>query len=44
MELNPLYVDVAVRRLQEFTGGVAILEGDGHTFQEVAAERGRAAA
>lgn len=44
MELNPLYVDVAVRRWQEFTGGVAILEGDGHTFQEVAAERGRAAA
>lgn len=40
MELNPIYVDVAVRRWQEFTGGVAILEGDGHTFQEVAAARG----
>ncbi|MHB0784421.1 DNA-methyltransferase [Bradyrhizobium sp. 5.13L] len=45
MELNPLYVDVAVKRWQDFTGGVAILDGDGHTFQEVAVARGvRAAA
>lgn len=40
MELNPAYVDVAVRRWQEFTGGVAILDGDGHTFAEVARARG----
>lgn len=44
MELNPLYVDVAVRRWQEFTGGIAVLENDGHTFPEVAAERGSRAA
>jgi site-specific DNA-methyltransferase (adenine-specific) len=45
MELNPAYVDVGVRRWQEFTGGIAILEGDGHSFEEVAATRGiRAAA
>lgn len=40
MELNPEYVDVAVRRWQNFTGGVAILDGDGHTFAEVAQARG----
>jgi len=40
MELNPAYVDVAVRRWQDFTGGVAILDGDGHTFAEVARARG----
>lgn len=44
MELNPLYVDVAVRRWQEFTGGVAILDGDGHTFAEVSAVRQKLAA
>lgn len=45
MELNPLYVDVAVKRWQDFTGGIAILDRDGHTFQEVAVARGvRAAA
>ncbi|MCA1381286.1 DNA methyltransferase [Bradyrhizobium sp. BRP23] len=40
MELNPAYVDLAVRRWQDFTGGVAILDGDGHTFAEVARARG----
>jgi site-specific DNA-methyltransferase (adenine-specific) len=39
MELNPLYVDVAVRRWQEFTGRVAILENDGRTFGEIAEQR-----
>lgn len=37
VELNPLYVDVAVRRWQKFTGKVATLEADGRTFDEVAA-------
>lgn len=39
IELNPAYVDVAVRRWQEFTGQKATLEGDGRTFDEIAVER-----
>jgi DNA modification methylase len=40
IELNPLYVDVAIRRWQAFTGETARLEGNGHDFHAVAAERG----
>ena len=40
IELNPAYVDVAVRRWQEFTGGGAVLEGDGRSFAEIAAAAG----
>lgn len=40
IELHPAYVDVAVRRWQAFTGRVAILEGDGRSFDLVAAARG----
>lgn len=39
MELDRAYVDVAVKRWQEFTGQDATLEGDGRTFSEIAAER-----
>lgn len=39
IELNPAYVDVAVKRWQEFTGQDATLEGDGRTFNEIAAHR-----
>lgn len=39
IELNPAYVDVAVRRWQDFTGEKARLESDGRAFEEVAAER-----
>jgi DNA modification methylase len=39
MELEPRYVDVAVRRWQAFTGLDACLLGDGHSFAVVAAER-----
>lgn len=39
MELDPVYVDLIVRRWQAFTGHAAKLEGDGRTFDEVAAER-----
>jgi len=39
MELDPLYVDVAVRRWQAATRVDVILTGDGRTFEEVAAER-----
>jgi DNA modification methylase len=35
VELNPAYVDVAVKRWQEFTGKTATLEGDGRTFSEI---------
>jgi DNA modification methylase len=36
IEITPAYVDVAVKRWQEFTGQFATLEGDGRTFDEVA--------
>ncbi|MER9355541.1 site-specific DNA-methyltransferase [Mesorhizobium sp. M0514] len=41
IELNPAYVDVAVTRWQSFTGEQATLEGDGRTFDMIAAERSR---
>lgn len=39
IELSPEYVDVAVMRWQNFTGGQAVLEGDGRTFAEVSKAR-----
>ena len=39
VEIEPLYVDIAIRRWQDFTGQEATLEGDGRTFAEVARER-----
>jgi len=36
LELEPGYVDVIVKRWQEFVGKDAILDGDGRTFNEVA--------
>ena len=39
IELNPAYVDVAVRRWQEFTGQKATLAADGRTFEEVTSAR-----
>lgn len=44
MELDERYVDVAVRRWQEFTGQDATLDGDDRTFAEIEAERRKAAA
>jgi DNA modification methylase len=35
MELDPKYVDVIVRRWQDFTGKAATLEADGRTFSKV---------
>jgi DNA modification methylase len=35
IELNPAYVDVAVKRWRDFTGQDATLEGDGRTFAEI---------
>jgi len=39
IELDPGYVDVAVKRWMAFTGKDATLEGHGGTFAEVNAER-----
>lgn len=39
MELAPGYVDVIVRRWQQFTGRLATLDGDGRTFDEISQER-----
>lgn len=40
IELNPAYVDVAVKRWQEFTGETAVHEATGKTFAEMEAGRG----
>jgi DNA modification methylase len=39
MEIDPRYVDVIVRRWQEYTGQSARLDGNGRTFAEIATER-----
>lgn len=39
IELDPRYVDVAVRRWQDFTGAEAVLEADGRSFAAMAEER-----
>lgn len=44
LDIDPRYVDVIVKRWQRFTGQAAALEGDGRSFDEIAAERSRAEA
>jgi DNA modification methylase len=44
IELDPRYCDVIVRRWQAWTGEHATLEGDGRSFEELAAGRAAAAA
>lgn len=39
VEIDPLYVDVIVRRFEEVTGTSAILEETGETFAALAARR-----
>jgi hypothetical protein len=39
MELDPKYVDVVIQRWTTLSGKSATLEGDGRTFEEIAAER-----
>lgn len=39
IELDPLYVDVAIRRWQAFTGEQATLLADGRGFDAVTADR-----
>jgi hypothetical protein len=43
MEIEPRYVDVAIRRWQAFTGKDAVDSDSGRTFDQVAAERTDAA-
>jgi len=40
IELDPKYVDVIVRRWQEFTCETAVLEGSGQSFDDVKAQEG----
>ena len=40
IELDPAYVDVAVRRWERFTGRDAVRDGDARTFAEIAQARG----
>jgi DNA modification methylase len=44
IELDPKYVDVAVSRWQSLSGKQSTLDGDGRTFEQIAAERQKAAA
>jgi len=39
LEIDPGYVDVAVKRWQDYTGKVAVLTANGRTFEEVGEER-----
>ncbi len=39
IELDPLYVDTAIRRLSKVTGIDPLLAGDGRSFTEIAAQR-----
>jgi DNA modification methylase len=39
LEIDPLYVDVIVRRWQQVTLRAAVLESDGRGFDEISAER-----
>lgn len=38
IEIDPLYVDVAIRRWEQHTGLVATLDGDGRTFAAIESE------
>jgi DNA modification methylase len=44
MEIDPKYADCICRRFQEYTGKQAVLDGDGHSFDEVAQQRRQEAA
>ncbi len=39
IEIDPLYVDVAVRRWQKLTGKTAVMDITGETFDEIAKVR-----
>tara|TARA_R100001443_G_scaffold47628_1_gene60206 strand:+ start:3117 stop:3392 length:276 start_codon:yes stop_codon:yes gene_type:complete len=35
IELNPAYVDVAIKRWQDFTGADAVMEATGQSYNEI---------
>jgi hypothetical protein len=39
IEIDPKYVDTIMLRWQGFSGGAAVLDGDGRSHQEIAAGR-----
>ena len=39
MEIDPVYCDVIVRRFEKATGKAATLDGDGHSFANLAEAR-----
>ena len=39
IELDPKYCDVIIQRWQEFSGGTAVLDSDGRSFEEIAGAR-----
>jgi hypothetical protein len=41
IEIDPLYVDVIVKRWQDYMGRKAVLERDGREFEQIAFERSR---
>ena len=43
IEIDPQYADVICQRWQQYTGDLAVLEGDGRAFEEIARERRKAA-
>jgi DNA modification methylase len=44
LELDPKYCDVIVQRWQAFSGGAPVLDGDGRSYDDIAAEREAVAA
>jgi len=40
IEVQPVFVDVAIRRWQKLTGGEAVLESNGRTWAQTAGDRG----
>jgi hypothetical protein len=39
IEIDPKYADCIVRRFQEYSGKIGVLDGDGRTFEAIAGER-----
>ena len=39
IEIDPLYVDTAIRRWQRYTGEMAVHAGSGQRFDDIAAQR-----
>ena len=39
VEIDPAYVDMAIKRWEAFAGEKAVLDGDGRSFADIAAER-----